>query len=108
MARRKKIKPAPPKEGVTVKDSVTINKRQVTRGTELTIKDVKGRFKFLSHTAVELPDGSISEHIDVIGGYRGIVLQRTFRPEQVKTVHRNKKMRLHPAVWRGDNALPKT
>ena len=108
MARRKRLKLSPPKEGVTVSDSATINKRQVTRGTELTIRDIKGRFKFLYYTKTELPDGSVSEHIDVIGGYRGVVLHRTFRPEQVKTVHRNKKMRLHPASWRGDNALPKT
>jgi hypothetical protein len=103
MARRKKIKPAPPKEGVTVTNEAVINKRQVVRGTELSIKGVKGRFKFISHTSVELPDGSISEHISVLGGYGGIVLSRTFKPEQVKTVHRNKKLRLHPA---GDTALP--
>lgn len=100
--RRKKIKPAPPKPGVVVSEKTVINSRNVERGTELSIKGVRGRFKFISHTSYLKDDGSTGEYINVIGGHGGIVLSRTFLPEMVKTVHRKNRMRLPESVWRKD------
>jgi hypothetical protein len=101
--RRKKIKPAPPKPGVTVSEATVINGRNVVRGTELSIKGVRGRFKFVSHTSYLKDDGSTGEYINVLGGYGGIVLSRTFLPEKVKTVHRKNRMRLPDVIWKERN-----
>lgn len=72
----------------TVSEEMTVNGRKVEIGTEVSIKGEPGRFKFLQH--VTTPS---CEWVDVIGGRKGYVHQRSFRPDRVKTVHRLKKIR---------------
>lgn len=60
-----------------------INGRNVSPGTELKIKGVRGRFRFIKH--VVTPAGA--EWIDVWGGPKGGETWRSFRPDMVKTVH---------------------
>jgi hypothetical protein len=72
----------------TVSDTILINGRHVVVGTELSITDVSGRFKFIKHVVTPT-----SEWIDVIGGKTGHRVFRSFRPSQVKRVHWKNKMR---------------
>lgn len=71
-----------------ISDKVQINGRNVTEGTEVTITDVRGRFRFIKH--VQTPT---AEWIDVIGGPNGHKTFRSFRTEQVRRVHWKNKMR---------------
>lgn len=71
-------------------NEVTVNGRQVTVGTELSIKGEPGaRFRFKEH--VVTPGGN--EHITVYGGTKGQGQWRSFALDQVKTVHRVDKLR---------------
>lgn len=72
----------------TISDEMTVNGRKVEIGTEVSIKGEPGRFRFLRHIATPT-----CEWVEVIGGRRGYVHQRSFRPERVKTVHRLKRIR---------------
>lgn len=64
----------------------------VDRGTELSIKGVRGRFRFYDHVVTETG----AEWLSVIGGVgRGDNQQRQFRffrPDRVKVVHRKQAM----------------
>lgn len=64
---------------------IQLNGRDVTPGTELSIRGERGRFRFLKH--VSRPERGI-EWIDVYGGPKGSEQLRAFRPERIKTVHR--------------------
>ena len=71
-----------------VTDASKVNGRIVTAGTELTIKGIRGRFRFIEH--VKTPK---TEWINVVGGQAGYRHFRAFRPEQIRTVHYKNRMR---------------
>lgn len=83
-----KMNPLP--EAWMVDDHITINGRHVYRGTELSIKDEPGRFRFIKYVYNTEAD---CEWIDVVGGRKGVSTFRAFRPERVKTVHWKNKTR---------------
>ena len=62
------------------------NGRRIEPGTELKISGVRGRWRFQHHTRTD--DGR--EWVDVIGGVRGALQWRSFRPERIRTVHRTR------------------
>lgn len=69
-------------------DVYRANGREIVVGTELTISGA-GRFRFLRYVVTV----SGVEWIDVYGGKKGHETIRSFRPERIKTVHRNRRMR---------------
>jgi hypothetical protein len=71
--------------GKTVTTHWKRGSRNVTPGTEVSIRGERGRFRFRQH--VRLEDGR--EWIDVIGE-RGF---RSFRPEAIRVVHIKRKTR---------------
>lgn len=89
MAKRKKtveIKDIHP--DWIVSDTIKHNGRIVEKNTELSIKGISGRFLFIKH--VKTPN---CEWIDVIGGKNQYKQFRSFRPDQIKTVHYKNKRR---------------
>lgn len=90
MGRRKKTKKtvADIHPDWVISEEMQINGRNVVVGTELSILNERGRFKFLKH--VKTPT---AEWIDVIGGPDKYRMCRSFRPERVKRVHWKNKMR---------------
>lgn len=67
--------------------TATLNRRRVERGTELTIRDLRGRVRFLALvTHVETGD----QWIDAVDA-RGSL--RSFRLTAVERVHRTERMR---------------
>lgn len=86
MARRKKKQAGTLAEihpDWVVSHEMTINGRMVVIGTELSIKEESGRFRFLKH--VKTPN---AEWIDVFGGKERHQRFRSFRVSAVRTVHR--------------------
>jgi hypothetical protein len=85
MARKKKIVDEGPRpcDSWEIQTEIQINGRNVTRGTELKIAGERGRFRFIKYVKTEKG----VEWVDVIGGPKGAECWRSFRPEQVKTVH---------------------
>ena len=71
-----------------VTEEIQINGRNVVVGTELSISDERGRFKFIKH--VQTPT---AEWIDVVGGSVGHKSYRSFRTDRVKRVHWKNKLR---------------
>ncbi len=69
-------------------DTIKVNGRIVEAGTELSIRGVRGRFKFIAHVKT-----STTEWIDVVGGMAGYKHFRAFKPDQIKTVHYKKRLR---------------
>jgi len=63
----------------------SIRGRHVTRGTELSIRGERGRFRFLKR--VVRPALGV-EWIDVWGGPKGAPQWRSFHPDRVRRVHR--------------------
>lgn len=92
MARKKKavVKENNPSENWVITFSMNVNGRNLENGTELSIKDERGRFQFIRH--VYNPDLDV-EWIDVVGGRKGVREMRSFRPERIKRVHWKKTMR---------------
>lgn len=88
MPRRKKKKEAVYPEGWDVAFEYQINGRNLEPGTEVSIKNERGRFKFVKY--VRKGD---SEWIDVIGGPTNTKMFRSFSVDRVKTVHWKKKLR---------------
>lgn len=81
-----------------ISDHIIINGRHVTKGTELTITGVRGRFRFIRHVQVMCKTDYqcvLREWIDVVGGgtKKRPDMTRSFRPSQVKVVHRVNKTR---------------
>jgi hypothetical protein len=72
----------------TVTEEMQINGRNVTKGTELSITEERGRFVFIKH--VQTP---ATEWIDVIGGPKGVRVFRSFRTDRVKRVHWKNRLR---------------
>jgi hypothetical protein len=91
--RRKKqaVKESNPSEDWIVSESIIVNGRHVDAGTELTIKDERGRFKFVRHVYNPRLD---VEWVDVVGGAKGARQYRSFRQDRIKRVHYINKMRL--------------
>lgn len=69
-------------DGWVVATEMTINNRIVSVGTELSISGEQGRFRFVKHVKTQT-----CEWIDVIGGKKGYSTFRSFRINQVRTVH---------------------
>jgi len=91
--RRKKqaVKESNPSEDWIVSESIIVNGRHVDAGTELTIKDERGRFKFVRHVYNPRLD---VEWVDVVGGAKGARQYRSFRQDRIKRVHYKNKMAL--------------
>lgn len=71
-----------------ITEEIQINGRNVVVGTELSITEERGRFKFVKH--VRTPT---AEWIDVVGGSTGHKSFRSFRPDRVKRVHWKNRLR---------------
>jgi hypothetical protein len=69
-------------KGWTIQTEMQINGRNVSEGTELKIRGVRGRFRFIKHVKTET-----TEWIDVWGGPKGAENWRSFPLDMVKTVH---------------------
>jgi hypothetical protein len=82
----RKINPLP--EHWAVSHEFNWNGRHIQAGTELSIKGVSGRFRFIKYVNT----GS-AKWVDVVGGRKGVTTFRSFRPERIKTVHRVNKTR---------------
>lgn len=73
-----------------VSEEFVIHGRHLVKGTEVSIKGERGRFRFIKHVYNPQTD---TEWIDVVGGMSGHEMGRSFRPERVKVVHVKKKTR---------------
>lgn len=71
-------------------EEIKINGRNVVRGTELSFKNVRGRFRFMY--AAENPNGSIA-WLTVYGGTSGRKQYHSFAPDKVRAVHYKTKIR---------------
>lgn len=95
MAKTKKpiVETPKPCDSWDIKKEIQINGRYVSEGTELKITGERGRFRFIKQVTTE----SSITWIDVYGGPKGYECIRSFRPEQVKTVHSKNKTDFHLA-----------
>ena len=92
MGRKKQtVKEDNPSEQWVISESILVNGRHVDTGTELTIKDERGRFKFVRHVYNPRLD---VEWVDVVGGAKGARQYRSFRQDRIKRVHYKNKMAL--------------
>lgn len=92
MGRKKKVvKEDNPSEAWVITESIMVNGRHVDAGTEVSIKDERGRFKFVRHVYNPRLD---VEWVDVVGGTKGSRQYRSFRQDRIKRVHYKNKMRL--------------
>jgi hypothetical protein len=78
----KKVTPNPNPSWVETYE-IQINGRNITAGTEVSIRGERGRFRFIKHVKTDK-----AEWVDVVGGPKGIRMWRSFRIDSVKTVHR--------------------
>jgi len=85
--RRKTTQTATYPEGWVVSESCTVNGRNLVPGTEVSVRGQKGRFRFIKHVV-----NGDKEWIDVMGGANEAQF-RSFRPSQVRTVHRKNRTR---------------
>lgn len=92
MGRSKKVtvKENNPSENWVITESMIVNGRHVEKGTEISIKEERGRFQFVRH--VYNPKIDV-EWIDVVGGRKGVSEYRSFRPERIRRVHWKSTMR---------------
>jgi len=58
------------------------NGRKIEKGTALSIKGERGRFKFMRHITTDT-----TEWIDVLGGKKGYEQWRSFYPDRIRVVH---------------------
>ncbi len=84
MGRRKSQEPSGPRpnDAWVCETAIQVNGRNVTLGTEVKIRGVRGRFRFVKKVTTPT-----TEWIDVWGGPKGAESMRSFRLEQIKTVH---------------------
>jgi hypothetical protein len=80
---RKKINTPRISDAWDIQTEIQINGRNVYPGTELKIAGERGRFRFLKYVKTDAG----AEWIDVWGGPKGSENWRSFRLDQVKTVH---------------------
>jgi hypothetical protein len=73
-----------------ISEEWTANGRNLAKGTELSIRDERGRFQFVRHVYNPRLD---VEWIDVVGGPNGTKQYRSFHPERIKRVHWKNKIR---------------
>ena len=85
MPRRKATKTAPLPEGWKVETTVRLNHQLVTPGTELSVKGIRGRVRFIKQVTT-----STATWIDVFDRDAHF---RSVRPAAVKRVHRISKLR---------------
>jgi hypothetical protein len=95
--RRRKRVTHPLPESWTVSKTFTHNGRHIERGTELSIKGERGRFRFISHVSTEAG----AEWITVVGGPAKVTMTRSFKPDRIRTVHRLTKTREGQAAKEG-------
>jgi hypothetical protein len=92
-SKKKGVSPASdrvdPSAGWTRSETYTANGRSLERGTEVSIRGERGRFRFLLHTVTEKG----VEWVDVMGGPKGAEKYRSFRPDRIRTVHRIQRTR---------------
>jgi hypothetical protein len=86
MTNRKAAPARPWPDHWTVSYEITVNRRQVEPGTELTLVGGGGRYRFIKHVKVD----EYHEWIDAMGPTGRF---KSFRPNQVDTVHRIKRTR---------------
>lgn len=79
---KRKSKPQRPADW-TITEEIRVHGRVVKPGTEVSIKGERGRFRFIEHVLTEAG----AEWISVVGGPKGVITQRAFHPDRVKTVH---------------------
>lgn len=84
MARRKSQVPEGPRPNSAwiCETEIQVNGRNVTFGTELKIRGVRGRFRFIKKVTTPT-----TEWVDVWGGPKGAESMRSFRLDKIKTVH---------------------
>ncbi len=85
MPKRKKTYEATYPESWLVNEEYSANGRNIVKDTELSIKNEKGRFRFLKHVI-----NGDKEWIDVMSSNSQF---RSFRPSQIKRVHWKNKTR---------------
>jgi hypothetical protein len=93
MASRKAKKLNTNPFGITTNDTFKFNGRTLTKGTEVSIRGQRGRFRFVGH--VTHPNGN--QWLDFIGGKKGCEAWRSFGPESIRTVHRINRTRANAA-----------
>jgi hypothetical protein len=86
--RKQKTEHPNPHPDWVISDTIKVNGRIVEKNTELSITGQSGRFLFIKH--VKTPT---TEWIDCIGGKAQYRVFRSFRPDQIKTVHWKNKTR---------------
>jgi hypothetical protein len=82
MVRKNKTKTPMISDAWEIKTEIQINGRNVAPNTELKISGERGRFRFIKYV-----DTGTTQWVDVWGGTKGGETWRSFRLEQVKTVH---------------------
>lgn len=92
MSRKRKEKRDDPSKSWEITTEIQVNGRLVQKGTELKIRGERGRFRFIQHVKTETADW-----IDVWGGTNNHEQTRSFRLEQIKTVHYKNKTVKHLA-----------
>lgn len=93
MAQRKAKKITPNPFGLVINDTFKFNGRTLTKGTEVSIRGQRGRFRFVGH--VVNPNGN--EWLDFIGGKKGCEAWRSFAADDIRTVHRINRTRANVA-----------
>lgn len=87
MAKKKNSKAiANPNPSWVENDEFQINGRNIVKGTEVSIRGERGRFRFMKHVKTDT-----AEWVDVVGGTKGVSMWRSFEVSRVKTVHRKNK-----------------
>lgn len=85
MPKRKKTYEATYPEGWVISEEYSANGRNIVKDTEISIKNEKGRFRFIKYVV-----NGDKEWIDVMGSNNQF---RSFRPSQIKRVHWKNKTR---------------
>lgn len=87
MAKKRKPADIPnPNPSWIESEEIQINGRNITKGTEVSIRGERGRFRFMKHVKTDK-----AEWVDVVGGTTGVRMWRSFEVSRVKTVHRKNK-----------------
>jgi hypothetical protein len=95
MGRKKKTtEPSPTRVNPTahwvIKEEITVHGRNVIRGSELSIKNERGRFNFIKYV---FNPKTGSEWVDVVGGPSGYKTLRSFSLDRIRRVHNKAKTR---------------
>lgn len=82
MAAKKKTNPPKLSDAWIIKTEIQVNGRKIVPGTELRITGERGRFRFIKYV-----DTGTAQWIDVVGANKGAEVWRSFKIEQIRTVH---------------------